>query len=213
MKKKFFCILCAIAIMLTSAVPVMAAVTVDEPYTFEMWCADNGLLNQKSSNDVPTFESLWWSYDPNSIYFVRSSSSSVVCYKVEDKGQFFWIEDNTVYCSASHPGSFHYTYMYDQDGWRYSSGVSESDGHIFSFDNSSIVYSSVDIYSDKEQSSIFFPRTPLPELNLQKVVEETDLTLTMAELIGVLPLVIGLVVSCLGLRKGWRVLAVALHRA
>lgn len=82
-------------------------------------------------------------------------------------------------------------------------------GATVDFIYSTIIESSHDIYF--LDGSVFFQRTLFPIM--APIAGTVDLMEVMTELIGVVPLVVGLVVSCLGLRKGWSLLVRNLHRA
>lgn len=217
MKKKLIIVSCLVMCLVFGTVPVFAA---EEPYTFDMWCADNELSLDVSSNDT-WGEDYAFSYDENCFYIARNSSIGFCVYKVTDVGQFFYRDGSKVYAYSSVSCSLSYKlYIYDSDGWRYSSGGNPSvsagsSKEVVDFfsDEYPIIYSNVDIYSDVNKTDVFFQRTPLPQITLSEIVEEANPKIMMAELIGVLPLVIGLVVCCLGLRKGWNLLAAALHKA
>ena len=56
-----------------------------------------------------------------------------------------------------------------------------------------------------------FPIAPAPDL--VETVQEITMTEVMTEVVGLIPLLVGLVISFLGLRKGFRMLSQVLHKA
>ncbi len=56
-----------------------------------------------------------------------------------------------------------------------------------------------------------FPVAPAPDL--VETVQEITMTEVMTEVVGLIPLLVGLVISFLGLRKGFRMLSQVLHKA
>ena len=87
-------------------------------------------------------------------------------------------------------------------------GVCASPGS--STDVINIIYSSVDIHN--ESGEIFFQKTPVPvlvEVMSPEVVEKK----TIQEILGVLPLILVVVVSFLGLRKVLKMLSTFLNRS
>lgn len=82
-----------------------------------------------------------------------------------------------------------------------------------------IVYAKKDVtyyeYSGKENGTIFFVQTPTPlqMTELAKIVEKSKPQMTLWQVISLLPLVIFLVVSFLGLRKCLQALRTILHGA
>lgn len=84
-----------------------------------------------------------------------------------------------------------------------------------------ILYSNVDI-TNESGTSVFFPQTPLvvetpveekQEITLAPIVEKVEAEKTLAEVVGILPLIIVVVVSLVGLRKALKMLLAVLHRA
>lgn len=79
-----------------------------------------------------------------------------------------------------------------------------------SLENFEVLYSSVDIHDTS--GGIFFQKTPVPvlvEVMSPEVVEKK----TVQEILGVLPLIIAVVVSFLGLRKALKMLSTFLNRS
>ena len=75
------------------------------------------------------------------------------------------------------------------------------------------VYATTDIYTDTSCSEIFFYKAPTVSI-LLGVAEQVNMKeLTMTEILGLVPLVIGLIIFCLGLRKAYRFLMSHLRQA
>lgn len=121
-----------------------------------------------------------------------------LCYKTtnSDKGKLRvlkinqkkteWIEE-TKYLSDSHDMWSNYVFAYPP------------------------TYSKYCIYEDSSYSSIFFQGTPLGIVT-QKV-QALNLEETMGEIVGILPQILVIVVSLVGLRKALKTLSTLLHRA
>ena len=76
-----------------------------------------------------------------------------------------------------------------------------------------IVYSDLDIYD--KQGNLVFP-VPVQEITLAQVLEKEKAEkpeMVLKEIVLILPLIIVIVVSFLGLRKALRILSTLLHRA
>ena len=81
-------------------------------------------------------------------------------------------------------------------------------GHAL--DNTCGYYTDVPISTDS--GTVFFPVAPSAPI-LRQVVKTVELEKMMTEILYLIPLVIGLVVFCLALRKAYRFLMSLLHRA
>lgn len=84
----------------------------------------------------------------------------------------------------------------------------------YSTSSSNFFYSSCNIYSDDNYTNYFFPIAPpeeIPEIQdpgtLQEILEQEKLEMaTMKEILGILPLILSVLVSLLGLRKAFQAL-------
>ena len=100
-------------------------------------------------------------------------------------------------------------YRLDSDGkWKF---IEETKRINTDGDFSSIAISSKDIYKDEEKSEIFFQVTSLTHLG--EIVKEAEPQETIMEIVKILPLILVVVVSYLGLRKALRLLSMLLHQA
>lgn len=72
----------------------------------------------------------------------------------------------------------------------------------------SVIYSTENIYYNNE---IFFQKAPQGVLT--QIVEQVEMREVMTEIIKIIPLIIVVVVSFLGLRKALQILSMVLHRA
>lgn len=84
--------------------------------------------------------------------------------------------------------------------------LSVGGGHDF-------IESSINIYQSSTGSEIFFPQTPQAIAILAPIVEGTETSKTLAEVLGILPKILVVVVSFLGLRKALKMLSALLHRS
>lgn len=94
-------------------------------------------------------------------------------------------------------------------GW--SGGLFEVNGFDDFGKNSSVYSSTSDIYTDSSCSNVFFYRPPATLEEIMRV--EADKKATIQEILGVLPLILVVVVSFLGLRKALRMLVTFLRRS
>lgn len=79
---------------------------------------------------------------------------------------------------------------------------------------SRFIYSSVDIYSDVDKSSVFMKAPPKPVLGVvQAKVEQVEMRAVLQEVVGILPVILSVLVSLIALRKGWSLLLNILRRA
>ena len=77
-----------------------------------------------------------------------------------------------------------------------------------------IVYSSVDIYSDVNKSSVFIKALPIPARGVvQAKVEQVEMRAVLQEILGILPMILSVLVSLIALRKGWFLLLNILRKA
>ena len=82
---------------------------------------------------------------------------------------------------------------------------------ITNLDSFSMTYSDFDIkydgyWSEKLGEEIFFQKTPLVQGIVAQQVETVEMSQVLQEIVGILPLIIALLVSLVGLRKGLKML-------
>lgn len=77
--------------------------------------------------------------------------------------------------------------------------------------NSYIVFSSDDVYTS--DGKIFFQKPELEKMILAPVLEIVEMDKVLVQIIQILPMILVVVVSLVGLRKGWQVLSKLLHQA
>lgn len=94
--------------------------------------------------------------------------------------------------------------------------------YMFGFSDKEILQGTINVYNGETSDEIFFQPTPLEvetpveekqEITLAPIVEEVEAKKTLAEVVGILPLIIVVVVSLVGLRKALKMLLAVLHRA
>lgn len=154
--------------------------------------------------------------DDPSIRFVRFYSSY-------DDLKFYVLNVN-----ASSPNSYYGimcsdndidTFIYRLSDFTYvKSSRSYFETDITYYDVSSIchyaIFSNFDIYSDKTYAEVLFQAPPAQKQGIvEKSLEEVEMKATMKEILGILPLIIVVVVSLVGLRKGLKMLSSLLHKA
>lgn len=107
--------------------------------------------------------------------------------------------------SSGAAGTF-YQYFYKNNVWEYAAPTTK-----FSVDNKPemIAVSTVDIESSS--GGTFFQVTSLTALG--EIVKEANLQTTLLQIVKILPMILVLVVSFLGLHKCWRLLSMLLHKA
>lgn len=79
---------------------------------------------------------------------------------------------------------------------------------------SGFLYSSVDVYSDVNKSSVFMKALPIPTRGVvQAKVEQVEMRAVLQEVVGILPMILSVLVSSIALQKGWFLLLNILRRA
>lgn len=77
--------------------------------------------------------------------------------------------------------------------------------------NIEVAYSTLDILN--EDGSVFFRQPEVEKMVLAPVLEVVEMDKVLIQIIQILPMILVVVVSLVGLRKGWQVLSKLLHRA
>lgn len=76
-----------------------------------------------------------------------------------------------------------------------------------------IVGSNYDVVKTDDNSQIFFPKTPLENGIVAQAVEQVEMSQVQAEILGILPMTLVVLVSLVGLRKALKMLETFLHRS
>lgn len=112
-------------------------------------------------------------------------------------------------CDTDRDGHIAYDYIVGSDEWTSTDYIYEDFWRFGIWFEK--VYTSYDMYYD---GNSFFYTTPLfPMGIIQQEMKETAMTGVVKEIISLLPLIIVVVVSFLGLRKGYRFLLTLLRRS
>lgn len=138
----------------------------------------------------------YWSYDSNyhnSKPFLDERSENVVCVDVAWNINIYKVVDGVLVYQGSDGG------VYEKNGFR-DLGK-----------NSTVFSSTADIYTDSTKSKVFFH---IPPATLEEIMRvEAGKKATIQEILGVLPLILVVVVSFLGLRKALNWLLTLLRRS
>lgn len=158
------------------------------------------------------------------------SDNYIIC---ETQGFLFLFYSDVPYWGVYKSGNDYYLYNYPDDSnygtmnnrlnyWQYRINLNETDFSKASFhcssiwgivgsvsgglDSVKIRYSTVDVHDDT--GKVFFRVTPLAKIMVAEKPEKV-----MTEIVGVLPLILVVVVSFLGLRKALKMLLIFLNRS
>lgn len=129
-----------------------------------------------------------------------------IVYNVERGGIYFKVSPSSSNLCRSD------VYRYDGSTFNHISNydICENSGNT-GYNGKLFLYSTIDIYNDLESDKIFFLKTP--QVIVARQVEEVEMSQVQAEILGILPLILALVVSFLGLRKALKMLATFLRRS
>ena len=155
-------------------------------------------------------------YKGNNTYYVINFLSSDY-----DKTRRLYLNSNNVVCMES---SLYMQYLkwtgstWSYAGWSgYSGGnasnVSGEPSYSTLVSNYELVGSSKDVYKDNTFNDVFFQSPPKPTSLMEVMSVEMEEKRTVQEILGILPLIIVVVVSFLGLRKALRILVTFLRRS
>lgn len=137
----------------------------------------------------------------------RSSNFPVIVYNPGD---------GSIYAMKANYTNVNGCYVYTWDGTDFvnprSCSYSGNSGN-FGYNGTLFLYSSVDIVDGSDTSNIyFFQGTPASTTILAQKLEEVEMTTVLQEIILLLPLIIVVVVSLVGLRKALQILLTLLQR-
>lgn len=182
--KRIFSILIIVSIIVIMALPSMA------------WDA---------YPDTPSNER----YDDSYIYQAITIYSDKIWLSVSDT-PFYWDYDAQYRKCLDASGDI-YLYQYVDGNWAYSRAYKDTHGQRFN----NILESTHDIYTNSTLTDVFFSATlPMPMPPIQETLtQHPPLTLMKSRLVGLIPLLIGLLIVSVGFYKGLSVLFKALRRA
>ena len=195
MKNKIFPIICMFVLIISV-------------FTNSVFASSYNASNGKSY-DLPEFTDEMKKYDKYLIFVENDGKHFALVFLVDDDGYFF-NNSSGIYCHGrvllcSSDGDGYYGSRYEvESGTVARMGVSIT--------GSSTFISSVDIYTDVNKSDVFFSKPLVPVL-VGIMDREKAEKMTVQEILGVLPLILVVVVSFLGLRKGLRMLVTFLRRS
>lgn len=141
-------------------------------------------------------------------FFIATNNSNSWVVIGSTLDSYFYITDGTFYCSS---GQYYFKDLYSATSLNNMSLV--NNGYLKSCETAfSYYYTSKDI---KKEDDVFFHQSP--QGIIATLVEEIQKTgimgQVMKEILGVLPLIIVVVVSLVGLRKALQMLSMLLHKA
>lgn len=181
---------------------------------FTFLCSSSCFANviyKYNENDIE-FADLPLKFDVETHYAIFDGGKygySLVYYEGSDFGKF--VMDNGVLKSYKKDGSHIVDgsvklcdYDSSSKNWKASKDWGDCTGGIVGF-----IYSNVDVFNT--DGTVFFHTTPQGIVARQ--VEEVEMSQVQAEILGILPLILALVVSFLGLRKALKMLATFLRRS
>lgn len=96
-----------------------------------------------------------------------------------------------------------------EDNGNFSVAVSSTNGSKYTYGDA-IIYSSFDVLKD---GTIFFLKTPVVQGIIAPKLEGVEMSQTIQEIVAILPLIIVVVVSLVGLRKALQMLSTLLRKA
>lgn len=170
-------------------------------------------------------------YLPSSMENFNDSNGYYIVFK-DIEGNYFLVTTKTQlnyqdygdYCVFWNAGGSVNIYEWQNDNWIFRTGTSNTSvSYLVAQRNNSclrvddygssisLVASSYDISFTQNLSNVFFQKTPLGIVARQ--VEKVQTSQVMKEIMGVLPLIIVVVVSLVGLRKALQMLSTLLHKA
>lgn len=195
MKNKIFPIICMFVLIISV-------------FTNSVFASSYNASNGKSY-DLPEFTDEMKKYDKYLIFVENDGKHFGLYFLVDDDGYFF-NNSSGIYCHGrllicSTDGDGYYGSRYEIE----PGTVGKIGGSI---NGSSTFISSVDIYTDVNKSDVFFQKPLVPVL-VGIMDREKAEKMTVQEILGVLPLIIVVVVSFLGLRKALRMLVTFLRRS
>lgn len=191
---KFIIISLFFILFLFSSKVLAATVVTDPPIDdtnkyYVVWCVDDVYYCVVTSYKVD-----YQDYNNNENFWIDSSSPKLF-YKYNGSS---W-EKTTV--PNSYYGSNYIVFQYRQNY-----GLSFA---------STICASNYDIVFTNNKNAVFFQHAPLPIVKgeVAQVMDKVEMQVTLQEIIQIIPLILVVVVSLVGLRKGLSLLLTILHRS
>lgn len=145
-------------------------------------------------------------YDDSYIYQVISINTGKPCLSVSDTPFYMY---TLPYGKRIDTSSGIHSYFYDNGNWEYW------DHHTQGQQFTQIFESTHDIYTNSSLTEVFFSATlPMPMPPIQETLtQHPPLTLMKSRLVGLIPLLIGLLIVSVGFYKGLSALSKALRQA
>lgn len=163
-----------------------------------------------STDEVKIIENMYKQYSSKyNSYVCRYHAGEITMYLYDNSSDlFFFVSNGDLYSSIKcSPYYVNFT----------TSGVIKNEGQgsynqVYAHaDGKPNIYSNRDVYSGASKDVVFFQAPP--QGILAPIVEGTKMETTLQEVIHLLPLIIVVVVSFLGLRKALRTLSKVLHQS
>lgn len=192
MKNKSFSIVCIFLLIVLLFTSNVFAVSLND--------------NNKKTYNLPEFTDEMKQYDKYLIFVEDGGKLFNLVFLVDNDG-FFYNTTGGIFCYGrvllcSTTGDSYYNTRYEVS----SGTIAKLGGPITS---SSVFICNNNIYTDVNKSDVFFQVSPLAQVVGVELVQKK----TTREILGVLPLILVVVVSFLGLRKALRMLLSFLRRS
>ena len=207
----------ALVMIFTSTSPVLASTN---EYTIKQFCNEHGLtLNGVESDGVNKFDA-----NTKMGYIISKQNGYYVIAMFDYVGQKFYrygSYEHVYFVNDTGEKVNYRKYVYDSslNAWScdksggHASNSATQTGIEFWTGHNTVYCSTVDIYTSDDFSTIFFQKMPSLEPIVAEKVANLEMAVVMKTILGLIPLVIGLMVSWMAFRKGWRALVQLLHRA
>ena len=171
---------------------------------------DNGLEGYPSFPSSITENDYTYSfYD----YFIeKRSSSTIYLYCYSSPGvKFYYNNLNQIIYRGPLIQSDYFIFELKNDSWVYTDTHTLISDITYSIDPSTLLYCSIDIYSNSDFDDLVFQGAP--PISLVGLTPKQIVSSTMKEILCLVPLSIGFLILVIGLRKGLKMLFQRLRRA
>lgn len=207
MKKVFFTLFLSLTLIMSCCVFASAS----ETYTPKKFFANNGISSTQLDELFNEYSLV--DYD----FIVYSESEAGYILLITNKGLTPYYRSDYVF-QLVHPSknlSYKFIEVYDDGSFTtLNSGTVENNGKLYVGQKErTFYYSTCDIYTNSTYTDVFFSQTLATTPTLVKVTKSLEMKKVLVEVIGLIPLGIGLVISVVGLRKGLALLQAVLHQA
>lgn len=166
-----------------------------------------GLITDENAYDYLSVAQQYFEDNNLTMYdYIVTSEGFVYAFYTEDYTCYAFDDYvKTIRCNNSYIFEFS-----SLDNYNIITSSTSSNGQSYTNANA-ILFSSIDIKN--ADGTIFFQKTPLGMGVLAPMVARMETSQVMKEIVGILPLIIVVVVSLVGLRKALKMLSRLLHKA